>query len=208
MHKKSRSQEWLNWGIRVVMAKNYIDNLREEAMKGWAEKLAQGWLPAPPPPGYMTIPEHGKRIHVPDPLTSKLMLKAFKFYLKPGETLESTVRYMAKLGIVSRSGKPYAKSHLQKILMNPFYIGINHFDGKRLSRRSTNLYPKASIQACTRKTARRPTPKLPKAQPIPPRCHTLRRLRLNHNLATPKRELLRCLPPPYRSVQTREDAPR
>jgi len=39
LHKNSRSQEWLNWGIRVVMAKNYIDNLREEAMKGWAEKL-------------------------------------------------------------------------------------------------------------------------------------------------------------------------
>jgi site-specific DNA recombinase len=50
MHKNSRSQEWLNWGIRVVMAKNYIDNLREEAMKGWAEKLAQGWLPGVPPP--------------------------------------------------------------------------------------------------------------------------------------------------------------
>ena len=44
LHKNSRSQEWLNWGIRVVMAKNYIDNLREEAMKGWSEKLAQGWL--------------------------------------------------------------------------------------------------------------------------------------------------------------------
>src|SRR5690606_9830015 len=40
LHKTSRSQEWLNWGIRVVMAKNYIDNLREEAMKGWSEKLA------------------------------------------------------------------------------------------------------------------------------------------------------------------------
>ena len=46
LHKNSRSQEWLNWGMRVVLAKNYIDNLREEAMKGWAEKLAQGWMPA------------------------------------------------------------------------------------------------------------------------------------------------------------------
>ena len=34
MHQNSRSQEWLNWGIRVVMAKNYIDNLLEESMKG------------------------------------------------------------------------------------------------------------------------------------------------------------------------------
>jgi site-specific DNA recombinase len=88
MHKNSRSQEWLNWGIRVVMAKNYVDNLREEAMKGWAEKLAQGWLPSSPPPGYMTVTENGKRIHVPDPVTSKLMLKVFKFYLSPGESLD------------------------------------------------------------------------------------------------------------------------
>jgi len=130
MHKNSRSQEWLNWGIRVVMSKNYIDNLREEAMKGWAEKLAQGWLPTVPPPGYMTITENGKRIHVPHPVTSKQMLQAFRFYLNPGESVESTMRYMAKLGIVTRQGKPYAKSHLHRVLMNPFYIGINRWDGK------------------------------------------------------------------------------
>lgn len=130
LHKNSRSQEWLNWGIRVVMAKNYIDNLREEAMKGWAEKLAQGWLPAIPPAGYTTVTESGKRIHIPDPIISKLMLKTFKFYLKPGESLESTTRYMKSLGIVSRLGKPYSKSHLQRMLINPFYIGINRFDGK------------------------------------------------------------------------------
>lgn len=142
MHKNSRSQEWLNWGIRVVMSKNYIDNLREEAMKGWAEKLAQGWLPAVPPPGYITITENGKRIHVPHPEISRLMLKAFRFYLNPGESLLSTARYMAKLGIVTRQGKPYAKSHLQRILMNPFYIGINRFNGKDYPGAQETFIPK------------------------------------------------------------------
>jgi site-specific DNA recombinase len=131
MHKGSRSQEWLNWGIRVVMAKNYIDNLREEAMKGWAEKLAQGWLPSAPPPGYMTALRNGKRIHVPNPETKPLMIKAFKKYLEPGETLESSVTYMDKLGIHSRTDHKFSKSHVQRILTNPFYIGVNKFNGKK-----------------------------------------------------------------------------
>ncbi len=142
MHKNSRSQEWLNWGIRVVMSKNYIDNLREEAMKGWAEKLAQGWLPSTPPPGYITITENGKRIHVPDAVTSKLMFNVFRFYLNPGESLDSTIRYMIKLGIVTRQGKPYVKSHLQRILMNPFYIGINRFNGKDYPGAQETFIPK------------------------------------------------------------------
>jgi DNA invertase Pin-like site-specific DNA recombinase len=142
LHKNSRSQEWLNWGIRVVMAKNYIDNLREESMKGSAEKLAQGWLPGVPPPGYKTITENGKRIHVPDEQTSKLMLKAFKFYLKPGESIESTAKYMADLGIVTRPGNPYVKSHLQRVLTNPFYIGINRIKGKEYRGVQQTFIPK------------------------------------------------------------------
>lgn len=130
MHKNSRSQEWLNWGIRVVMAKNYIDNLREEAMKGWAEKLAQGWLPAPPPPGYMTITQNSKRIHVPNPTTKPILQRMFKLYLEPSHSINSITLELAKAGVRTRKGRPYSKSYVQKLLNNPFYIGINHFDGK------------------------------------------------------------------------------
>ena len=97
MHKNSRSQEWLNWGIRVVMAKNYIDNLREEAMKGWAEKLAQGWLPGVPPPGYMTVTQNGKRVHIPNPNTASLMRRVFEFYLEPSQSIASVAQEMARM---------------------------------------------------------------------------------------------------------------
>ena len=41
LHRNSRSQEKLNWGIRILFAKNYIDNLSEEVKKGQKEKIAQ-----------------------------------------------------------------------------------------------------------------------------------------------------------------------
>ncbi|MEK7152515.1 MAG: recombinase family protein, partial [Patescibacteria group bacterium] len=130
MHKNSRSQEWLNWGIRVVMAKNYIDNLREEAMKGWAEKLSQGWLPSVPPPGYITVTQNGKRIHVINAEYADLMRRAFKLYLEPDQTIATVAKYMRIVGVRTRKGRPYYKSKVQQILNNPFYIGINHFNGK------------------------------------------------------------------------------
>jgi len=151
MHKGSRSQEWLNWGIRVVMSKNYVDNLREESAKGMKEKLEQGWLPAAPPPGYVTITENGKRIHVPHPEISKLMLKAFKYYLQPGESVESTAQYMATIGIVTRGGRPYVKSHLHRIMMNPFYVGVNRFNDKDYPGIQKTFIPKNIFKAMQEK---------------------------------------------------------
>jgi len=147
MHKDARSQEWLNWGIRVVMAKNYIDNLREEAMKGWAEKLAQGWLPAVPPPGYMTVTEHGKRIHVPNPDTFKVIQKAFKLYLEPKGTIQTVSDEMYRRGIGTRSGRRHALSAVHDMLKNPFYIGINRFDGKDYPGAQTPIISKDLFEA-------------------------------------------------------------
>ncbi|TXG76680.1 recombinase family protein [Patescibacteria group bacterium] len=130
LHKNSRSQEWLNWGIRVVMAKNYIDNLREEAMKGWAEKLAQGWMPGVPPAGYINKLVNGKRIQVPNDKTWRVIKAMFELYLQPGQNGKTIAKEMELLGIHTRKGRPYAPSYVYKMLTNPFYIGIIPWDGK------------------------------------------------------------------------------
>lgn len=130
LHKNARSDVKFMWNIHLSVAKKYSDNLREEAMKGWAEKLAQGWLPSSPPPGYITVMENGKRVHVPDPQTKSMMQDIFKKYTEPNHSIASIADEMRLMGITTSKGRPYFKSQVQRILTNPFYIGVNHFDGK------------------------------------------------------------------------------
>src|SRR5579884_4063069 len=50
--KDSKSQAKLVHGIQLVIARNYIENLRDEVRKGMREKAGQGIYPSRPPLGY------------------------------------------------------------------------------------------------------------------------------------------------------------
>src|SRR5262245_65869217 len=68
LSRGSRSSEKFMHGIKVLMAKNYIDNLSEEARKGMQEKAEQGIWPTVAPLGYRNIVgADGKKIIEPDP---------------------------------------------------------------------------------------------------------------------------------------------
>src|SRR5690606_29126362 len=63
----ARSTDKFMHGIRVLMAKNYIDNLSEEATKGMREKASQGYWPSAAPLGYVNVlRDDGKRVIEPD----------------------------------------------------------------------------------------------------------------------------------------------
>ena len=55
LSRDSRSSEKFMHGIKVLMAKNYIDNLSEEARKGMQEKAEQGIWPTKTPLGYLNV---------------------------------------------------------------------------------------------------------------------------------------------------------
>src|SRR5665213_695509 len=96
IHRHAKSDVKLMWNIYLAFAKKYTDNLREEAMKGWDEKLAQGWMPAPPPPGYKTITENSKKIHVINEETATVVERAFKLYLEPGQSISTITDELAE----------------------------------------------------------------------------------------------------------------
>ena len=76
--KDSRSSEKFLHGIKVLMAKNYVDNLSEEVKKGLREKAEQGHWPSAAPVGYVNnLATH--RIEV-DPVRGSLIRALFEVY--------------------------------------------------------------------------------------------------------------------------------
>src|ERR1700730_16095854 len=76
LSRGSRSSEKFMHGIKVLMAKNYIDNLSEEARKGMQEKAEQGIWPTVAPLGYRNVVgDDGKKIIEPDPDSASLIAR-------------------------------------------------------------------------------------------------------------------------------------
>ncbi len=121
----SRSSEKFMHGIKVLMAKNYIDNLSEESRKGMLEKAAQGIWPTVAPLGYLNVmgPD-GKRVIEVDPETAPIIAQMFHWYASGRYSLKEVSRMARDAGLVSRKGRnPVPLSVIHKVLRNPIYAG-------------------------------------------------------------------------------------
>jgi site-specific DNA recombinase len=76
--KEAKSQAKLMHGIQVVMARNYIENLKEEVKKGMREKAEQGIYPSRPPIGYRNN-KLARTIEV-DPQKAPIARRMFDLY--------------------------------------------------------------------------------------------------------------------------------
>src|SRR5580704_513848 len=95
LSNQSRSSEKFVHGIKVLMAKNYIDNLSEEVRKGLHTKAAQGLWPSFAALGYVnTDGPDGKRIIVPDPVLGPMTANLFLWFA----TGEYSIKALAKKG--------------------------------------------------------------------------------------------------------------
>jgi DNA invertase Pin-like site-specific DNA recombinase len=130
LSEESRSSEKFMHGIRVLMAKNYIDNLSEEVRKGMREKAAQGHWPTVAPVGYQNNLET-KRIEV-DPSRGPLVAKLFEWYAAGDASLKELTARAFSAGLTHpRSGRKMTKSEIHRILHNPLYHGEFLWTGNR-----------------------------------------------------------------------------
>lgn len=127
----SRSNEKFIFGIKALMAKNYVDNLSEEVKKGMSEKASQGVYPSWAPYGYLNVRENGKSIISVDPATAPYIKKMFELYATGSYSLSTLRKKMLADGMVYRGGKNFYSSAVEHILKSEFYIGVFYWKGRR-----------------------------------------------------------------------------
>ena len=132
LSRDSRSSEKFMHGIKVLMAKNYIDNLSEETRKGMLEKAEQGIWPSAAPLGYRNVAgANGKRVIEPDPDVVPQIMKLFEWYAAGGMALRDLVKKAREAGFSYRkSGQSVPTSTVHKILRNRLYMGEFVWNGR------------------------------------------------------------------------------
>src|SRR5580693_7358210 len=143
LSRESRSSEKFMHGIKVLMAKNYIDNLSEEARKGMQEKAEQGIWPTVAPLGYRNVTgADGKKIITSDPAVAPIVAKLFEWYSTGQHSLKEAARMARDAGLVYRkSGAKVPVSTVHSILRNRLYAGWFEWNGKLIQGRHEALVP-------------------------------------------------------------------
>lgn len=121
----SLSSEKFMHGIRVLMAKNYIDNLSEEVRKGMLEKAEQGVWPTRAPLGYLNVTgSDGRKVIVRDSEVAPIITKLFEWYATGQYALKDVAKKARTAGLVyKKSGSPVPTSSVHTILRNQLYTG-------------------------------------------------------------------------------------
>ncbi|WLB21916.1 recombinase family protein [Bradyrhizobium japonicum] len=112
----------------AVIAAHYIRNLREEVKKGMRGRLKQGIYPLAAPTGYLD--QGGGKPKIPDPQRAPYVRDAFEWYADGRYSLRTLSDELYERGFRTKSGKKVDASCLQKMLRNPFYIGVIRISGE------------------------------------------------------------------------------
>jgi site-specific DNA recombinase len=141
--RESRSSEKFMRGIKVLMAKNYIDNLSEKAHKGMQEKAEQGIWPTKTPLGYRNITgPDGKKIIAVNPALAPIVARLFEWYARGNISLKETARKAREAGLrYPNSGAKVPISTVHTVLRNRLYTGWFEWNCKFIQGKHEALVP-------------------------------------------------------------------
>jgi site-specific DNA recombinase len=159
--KESRSSDKFMHGIKVLMAKNYVDNLSEEVRKGLREKAEQGHWPSVAPAGYVNnVVTH--RIEV-DPVRGPLVSRLFELYATGDYSLKAITRKAYEIGLRHpRADRRMTKSEIHRMLQRLLYTGEFVWKGTRHAGSHQPLVTRETFHAVQAVLGRKPRARHPK----------------------------------------------
>lgn len=107
-----------------IWAEMYLDNLREETLKGLTKKIQLGGKHVSRPPlGYTFDHEYKLVIEEEE---AKLVREVFHLFVSKGWGVTKIAKHMNEFSTTKEGGK-WDNKNVRNILTNPTYAGYNHF---------------------------------------------------------------------------------
>ncbi len=128
-NRKTKSSEKLQHDLKLVIAKNYIDNLSEETRKGLMEKARQGLWPTVAPLGYLN--DRDSETIIPDPVRAPLIRRLFEDYATGRYSFKDLVGRAWDMGLRTKKGNRVPKSAIAATIQKTIYYGEFEWNGER-----------------------------------------------------------------------------
>ena len=125
INKQSVGRDIQDWDLKVFLAKQTINRLKEDAFTTAQRKLANGECPGGAPFGYVNRPDENNRnwIYV-DECKAVIVKKIYEWYSTGSQSMLEVRNRVNEV-----FGTNYVKSKIEGILKNPFYVGTLIYNG-------------------------------------------------------------------------------
>lgn len=128
--ENSSSHQKLVHGFKVLMAKNFVDNLSEEVIKGQTQKAREGIYPSTAPLGYLNADDgNGKRIIIVDNERAPYIRRAFELYASGSYSELEICNLLYNEGLRSKKNCKVSVKTFERMLKNIFYLGKFEYSG-------------------------------------------------------------------------------
>lgn len=123
--KNSTSHQKFVHGIKVLMAKNFIDNLSEETKKGRLKKVKEGYFIGQVPYGYKKL---DPKTTIINEEKAPFVRRAYELYAQGNLSLEKVRNLLYEENFIYTPSSPkISKGQLEQILKNINYTGVLKF---------------------------------------------------------------------------------
>ena len=131
----------------------FLDNLREEVMKGMIQKLTAGGWVGKAPFGYLHKREeiaHNKsrRWVEVDPTNGPTVTLAFRTFAIGDHNLESLAALLNEHGYLAARGLPWNRGRVHRMLTNAFYVGRMMWNGVAAEGSHERLTDEETFERC------------------------------------------------------------